>query len=299
LPVPVGWFDRGVEALSRVLPACPPYYVCPLCLRGFTRQHLDTGKLTREHAPPRALGGQVIALTCHKCNTRAGTQVDREMLACERLIDFAQGAMTAPFRAKLLTEAATVNVDAMHGPEGFKIIGLPQYNNPVATRASEAEWNRLKDHGAEGFKFTLRVSGGRDRHAQVGWLRAAYLVAFAAFGYRYIFRSPLKPVRDQLADPAAEILPMWEFLIPDAAPTERRLIAVKRPASLKSLAVQMGRHLIFLPHPPDMLLYTRLGRRRARSGGEVARITISGTQFSWPREPQHVLDFRDAGAVAS
>jgi hypothetical protein len=51
-------------------------YVCPLCLEGYGVEQLEL--LTREHAPPQAVGGSVITLTCGDCNTvRATFKVTR------------------------------------------------------------------------------------------------------------------------------------------------------------------------------------------------------------------------------
>jgi hypothetical protein len=44
------------------------------------------------------------------------------------------------------------------------------------------------------------------RSASVGWLRAAYLVAFATLGCVYILRQELEQVRQQIQDPQATIL---------------------------------------------------------------------------------------------
>ena len=58
--------------------------------------------------------------------------------------------------------------------------------------------------GPMGFELTRRVQVVR---AQLSWVRAAYLVAFAALGWRYICTPYLDPLRAQLADPDATLLP--------------------------------------------------------------------------------------------
>src|SRR5688572_2826829 len=64
------WFDQGVAALARVRQEFDGYYACPLCLVGFDAGELS--RLTREHVPPRSLGGKHLVLTCDDCNHRRG-----------------------------------------------------------------------------------------------------------------------------------------------------------------------------------------------------------------------------------
>jgi hypothetical protein len=47
-----------------------------------------------------------------------------------------------------------------------------------------------------------------ERRTRVGWLRSAYLVAFAALGYRYILRSALRRVASQIASPDTDVIPL-------------------------------------------------------------------------------------------
>jgi len=72
-------------------------------------------------------------------------------------------------------------------------------------------------------------------------------VAFAVLGYRYAFSSRLSVVRQQLAGTDATILRVTSATIPDADKRDRRFIMVEEPGWLKSLAIQIGRHLVFLP----------------------------------------------------
>ena len=45
---------------------------CPICLTPFTKKQVASGKkVTLEHAPPAALRGKVLCLTCAECNNKA------------------------------------------------------------------------------------------------------------------------------------------------------------------------------------------------------------------------------------
>jgi hypothetical protein len=59
-------------------------YLCPICLRAFTTNDLDINRanfLTLEDAPPDALGGKKVALTCKQCNNVCGTSIDHQFIS--------------------------------------------------------------------------------------------------------------------------------------------------------------------------------------------------------------------------
>jgi hypothetical protein len=48
------------------------FETCPICL--------SPSPSSREHVPPRALGGQVRTLTCHSCNNMLGARIEGELV---------------------------------------------------------------------------------------------------------------------------------------------------------------------------------------------------------------------------
>ena len=51
---------------------------CPICLTGFTRDQVFSGRtVTLEHVPIKALGGQARCLTCGNCSSKAGRGIDQ------------------------------------------------------------------------------------------------------------------------------------------------------------------------------------------------------------------------------
>ena len=95
-----------------------------------------------------------------------------------------------------------------------------------------------------GFELTRRVQVVR---ARLSWVRAAYLAAFAALGWRYICMPYLAPLRTQLADQDAMLFPSVALFDPGAAPESRDLVVVQEPHELRSLAVVLGRYTVFCP----------------------------------------------------
>src|SRR6266542_6919896 len=89
------WFREGARAFraaqrllgrEHFLPSDEDLYACPLCLKYIFRiGAIETGDLTREHAPPESLGGKKLALTCRWCNNDSGKHFDAEAQKQERL----------------------------------------------------------------------------------------------------------------------------------------------------------------------------------------------------------------------
>jgi hypothetical protein len=64
--------------------------LCPICLMEFTDTDLQNNSsnfLTLEDAPPHSLGGGKIALTCKRCNSGCGHNIDNHLTEIIRAID--------------------------------------------------------------------------------------------------------------------------------------------------------------------------------------------------------------------
>jgi hypothetical protein len=303
------WFVEGAAALRRSLPAIgrpdalPPtgeFYACPCCLWAYGRDALDARFLTEEHVPPEKLGGRKLLLTCKTCNNTAGTGLDRPAADREALHDFLAGR--APDRAldlEFTVGDSTINGDIRHADDALLLSVVPKNNNPKhleeLTRTLDA-WAAGEVANARGvYRLTKRVAVMR---ARLSWVRAAYLAAFAAFGWQYVFQPYLNPLRAQLADPAASLLPPLALFEPDASPERRQLLIVQEPHELRSLAVVLDRYTVFLPSPEDPQPFEALSTALAQfpvaptSPPQLARKKISwaGKQIPWPAEPLYILD---------
>lgn len=284
------WFQRGVDAFRRAAPSAPEAYPCPLCARGFSREALEDGTLTVEHAPPEALGGRPICLTCRDCNSTAGHTVDAHMRRRETSFDFVAGTMDKPHPARFQVGATSVNVDYYYGPAGIMVIGDPKRNHPEIQARFQAEFeDRARSGHISDLSFTvtpLKI-GHKAQLDLVGWLRSAYLLAFAALGYRYIFQRRLEVVRRQLQAPEETLIDCFSVVIPKAKRDERRFVFVEEPSHLRGLLLQMGRRVIFLPWLDDGL-YEALRDDKERHASFQAQ--IHGAFLPWPKEPRHLID---------
>jgi hypothetical protein len=284
------WFNKGVAALQRVVPDAPLCYGCPLCRRGFPEQKIDL--LTCEHVPPASLGGHRLILTCKDCNGRAGGKsgIDTHARRAEHVLDFAVGTMETPRPAECSVGSLKQRVEVYRSSGGLFIRGLPGNNPPETTRQIQQAMERMMIGQGHSFTISLSKETYSEPHERVSWLRAAYLAAFAALGYRYILRNGLNLVRQQIFEPDKKIIECFSISDPDASPERRLIILVSEPDWVRDLAVAMGRHIVLLPplYTNDTDFYERLGS--AVAAGSKAELK-GNQQLTWPRGPAFVLDF--------
>ncbi len=285
-------FTQGAEALQRVIPTAPYCYACPVCLRGYPPPALDAGRLTLDHVPPRSVRGQrLVVLTCHDCNTGAGATLNKHMLNREQILDFARGTMTRPSRVRFGAAGENMKMEVLAQGRNVQAFGLPKANNPTAQRGVERLFEQMANQGGgDGTEFRITfLDSFNHKEALLDLLRSGYLVAFAVFGYRYILRTDLRIIRNQLADPDKDTLRVFSITSPEAAPEERRVMIIEEPKELRSAFVQIGRHGIFLPHlepKANPNLYQILAQRP----GQHETGTLSGGLIAWPQAPLLALD---------
>ncbi len=298
------WFIEGAAALRRtltangmqdMLPSTGQYYACPLCLMTYGRDAFDKGCFTGEHVPPRHAGGRVLALTCERCNSTAGSSMDADAEGREAVLDFFGGLPTGRgLRAEFAVGDLRIRGNISSTGDAMLLSVVPKANNPSEVAELRQALEVMAAEGISGrigFRFIEHVSPTR---ARLSWVRAAYLAAFAAFGWRCVLMSYLNPVRAQLANPTASILPPLALRAPEAPRERRELLIVQQPEELRSIAVVLGRYTVFLPsfvnpQPVDALA-AGLAQYFALPS---PRPPYVGKQVPWPTEPQYALDRPD------
>jgi len=282
------WFDQGMMALQRIAPEASGY-MCPLCYRIFRREELEMPNvLACEHVPPRSLGGRELVLTCFRCNSAAGASVDAELSKYVTFQSFLRRDMRESRKARLMKDGHALNVLLRWNAEALEIIDYGNRNAPCVARGLE---NELKHDEAERRNWTLRLTLGnvyRTGWPEVSVLRAAYLAAFAKFGYQYIADAALDVVREWINNPNQKVVNSCVFPVPDALDDVRSIVLVKEPAAFRSLAVQIGKFRVFMPVFEEAGdLYERL----AKPHEEKIAVELSGRAFPWPRHPEFLFDF--------
>jgi hypothetical protein len=298
------WFADGAAALRRTLTALnlpnplPPtgdFYTCPCCLMAYGRDALDQGILTDEHVPPRAVGGRKLLLTCADCNSSAGSALDAHAERREAIQDF----LTSPEAGRALSVEVAVGDNIIRGAirridDAWVMQVAPKANHPrqveEATRTLSA-WAaaRVAADGRQiGLRFTERMITVR---AQLSWVRAAYLAAFAALGWRYVFLRYLDPLRAQLAAPTENVLPPLAMIDPTASAARRQMLVIQEPGTLRGLAVVLGRYTVFLPWVEEPQSFDALSAALAEfSDLPTPRPRYVGKQIAWPVKPLYALD---------
>lgn len=194
-------------------------YLCPLCLSSFGESALESGDLTLEHVPPESQGGKGIILTCKGCNNRAGHHIESQAALRSKVGDFTRAVVGNQVGfggiAFITIGGVKLNVDVLRDKDALNFKVSP-HNSPSAMRAVDAalrqatvgeNWRELK------FDVTSR-DAYHPRRAHVADLKAAFLVLAAAFGYSFAADEVMEPVRRQIADPDAFIMPQWWGQVP-------------------------------------------------------------------------------------
>lgn len=76
LPTKPELFDTFAANLALYRKNRNGLFRCPLCLRKFSRDHIDgEDGLSEAHTIPRSLGGEHWTLACRKCNSTVGSEI--------------------------------------------------------------------------------------------------------------------------------------------------------------------------------------------------------------------------------
>ncbi len=286
------FFKLGQKAIQRIYPSLPDGYLCPLCLRLFKAEALAANVLTLEHIPPKKLAGKPLCLTCIECNHGAGETLDPSMKSGEDALDFALGTMKKPLIGKIEAEGAWESAEILADSDGIHIVGHPKSSPPYSPEnLSEIFAEHAKDtHGNSPLSFSLTWTDKFQlRHQLIGWLRSAYLVAFAKFGYSYAMNPLLKEVRAQISNPNKNLLRTFSITSASESPSTRRLMIVKEPAELQSVGVQFGRHFVFLPWPTNPSLYSNIAPTPNVASQQINK-SLKVDILAWPSGPEHFYD---------
>ena len=186
------------------------YYVCPLCMKTLNLQELSDkiGEvLTLEDVPPKSLGGSPILVTCKKCNSTCGHDIDNWLL---NELEFQYGDKNQRFE----------NTDALLNSHGKKIHTKVRIDKDKTicfdirskTNPPNAVDEFVSSVESDGDKYSIQVKLHVKKEkrnvqaARIAVLKSAYLYAFRKLGYYYILNESLTPVRDQIMHPEKDIL---------------------------------------------------------------------------------------------
>ena len=262
---------------------------CPICLADLVDIEVERGrKVTLEHAPPKAMGGQVVCLTCSRCNN-AGSILDRAVAQEKKAIDdYASGRGT-----EIEINLFGARRSGLLRPEEGKPLRFPMPTK-VGQLRGKMELRSLP--GGSGLDVNkgigIRIKKPHSDHVNVSLLRSAYLLVFAllgSYGYRYAESEALCKVREQIINPEEKIV---DCRIGNYSGLEEDLILISFQFGSKPFfwSVKIGGRGILLPCGGSVR-GANPGMKRRDSGFEVR----FGQDLRWPAE--RALDQRSvAGA---
>jgi hypothetical protein len=282
------WFGKGSDAFKRAFPAlvaeipCDQFWVCPLCLHAFGEDALEARFLTREHVPPRSVGGKRMTLTCGPCNWEGGT-ADSHAGKEAHLFGFAEGTLPE-IKASLTTRSGTVPIRLSGVGNGLLMFGVPQATSESQHAAVFGDFDAAS-HGEKWreFSFSVGFSAFSQQRARVSWLRSACLAFFSLLGYRFVFRRELNDVRHLIREPEMDLPVPRVFRVIRVIASPPTLLRIDQPERFRGYAMLYGRNMVFLPRYNDHGLYDRLAADSEQIGAGPMRGEFSGLAYPWPK----------------
>jgi hypothetical protein len=287
------WFDAGKVSVERVIGRTAPGYLCPLCLRWCTT--LDDVRL--EDAPPKSVRGRPVALTCDECNHTAGHRLEGELHKAEDLRRWYRREPTRrPLEGWFAFNDIALRMESRWVDGALEVGGIPRANNPATRDAQIAALRASSTPDGQIVAGELKISHPTPdwRRAQIGWLKAGYVAAFALLGYRWALRSALDVVRAQIADPETERLQRF-YLPRRSGDSSRRVILwIHTPTSLECLWVVMDNHAVVLPglkaSDRSARIYDRLNARKYWPLRSRTTNAMDWETLGWPTGPELKFD---------
>ncbi len=192
-------FNRFSTNLQFYRPELGDVVVCPLCLRVFDRNEIETGNLTVEHVIPSKIGGRMTTITCKTCNNIDGSKLDSQLPKRFNAEDIMTGKLDRSLQGRISVGSYEQTADVSlfkNGEFSVKIIGLPKQSDP---KQIDGIIESIKG-GEREIKFDFNF-GYRPYLSNVAIIRACYLMMFRYFGYGYILLSYLDDVRKLIRRP--------------------------------------------------------------------------------------------------
>lgn len=178
-------------------------YICPLCLEQFQEEDLisksNKNFLTEEDAPPEKLAGNRIALTCKRCNSNAGHQIDNHLINRIKENDEAKFYKGSTQYGNIEFEGSKITAEITSNGDGtLSILHRTKKNNP-----------NLLDKFIYGLKnknigplLNLKPKDYRidSERVNIALLKTSYIITFSKFGYIFLLDKQYDSLRKQITD---------------------------------------------------------------------------------------------------
>ena len=280
-------FGIGRQAYKTYSNSTTNYYCCPICRNLFTIYDIYNKNLTLEHIPPKHLGGRGIALTCASCNNTSGHTVDSEIAKREDVLK-----LTALFtqKGKYAGDIKLDFRDPTTKPPNFhltvdnekvRFYFKPKHNPPgsLDTAIHYFSKHKRKTKNSSPLSFST-IQKYNQRLADVGYLKSAYLICFAAYGYKYALDKHLDKVREQIINYDKKILDGYIIRSSFEYATKNTLLLIDSP--FHALSVIFNDTAVILPLPSFIQGATTVYETIRSTYKKITKIDFAGTVLKWP-----------------
>jgi len=192
-----------------------------------------------------------------------------------------------PHRVKLSYDKFAINADIGRTKKGIEITCVPGRNDPSVLSKVH---NRLKETRGKPFELGVSLGGGyTQRSADVGYLRTAFLAAFARLGYRWSITPDKDSIRKQIRSPGDVILENFRtHLRGSAADIPKGLYILREP--IHAMLVKIDTTGVFLPwlsgHTPEEISEWIVGEKQRKKSAKYTFVE----SWSWPRGMELYFD---------
>lgn len=194
---------RKLCASSFIFSGAPPFqFLCPLCETRYDSS--DLANITEGHIIPKAANGTVWVFICKRCNSSAGTDVDKWFGEYLRL-----RMQQLPILVSRHIRNVSIN-DVLVGAEvsldSAGAINVSIDSKRTSPASYDAISSALASEGLRSMKMEVPLLANR-RSVFLGALQAGYLAFVRAFGYVIVAQRSWDIVRRQLTHLDEDILP--------------------------------------------------------------------------------------------
>lgn len=251
-----------------------------------------------KHVPPESVGGKPILITCKACNSNCGADLDVYLMNELEIIHNLNHLDTIPQKTRLTFNGVEINAQATFSKtDGFRFMISPDNNNPIKFEGFVTEAKNAKENYE--IKVVANITNRkRDYYlANNALLKSAYLMAFHALGYMYVFNANTNKVREQILNPKKDVIGnafiiAGENEVPEdlsegvyyAELNGIECVIVTMELELQHSEIR-HRKTIVLPHPKDSncKIYSEL----SRWAGTIVHVRILG-----PASPLPIISVR-------
>jgi HNH endonuclease len=277
-------FEKMAADLSTVLAGKPNVVLCPLCMREFGLDDLESKKLDIEHVIPKSAGGTVLTLTCHRCNIECGSEIDSHFARKVRFDEALRtgGELGARLKGKDLGAPAYLTFAGQQ---------LHIRLDPTTPRMAEILQDRFGQYAAGERALHLNIIDNIDQSKLVAaMVKVAYLGVFVDWGYRYAMLPMLDWIRKGIRESGKERDCFLKIVVnatltdfTDLAEEPTRISfdaicgGIKVSCSVINGVLSRGAFWVFLPPISDLNTGACDGLRRAADAikGKSVRITFT------------------------